>query len=33
MRLNATALIAATANYKDPLTYKEAMESEFADEW
>jgi hypothetical protein len=26
-------LIAAMANYKDPLTYKEVMESEFANEW
>ena len=27
------ALIVAVANYKDLLTYKEAMELEFADEW
>ena len=27
------ALIAAMANYKDLLTYKKVMESEFANEW
>ena len=27
------ALIAAIANYKDPLIYKEAMELEFTNEW